>query len=166
MESYHNTIGESDKDKSELIDNDDFLDAWNQYEGKVKSLGSTVLFSEKTIEIAYEDDNPGKTITGNYTADTTEYAQTVIIYDDNGMSDVELLGLNYVDFSDNGNLVLDKYYIYNMGDTKGDEAIAVTLTFGETIPPYGVQYKDVNGVTRKFAVDVSGKDGSVYLWEF
>lgn len=166
MESYHNTIGESDKDKSDLIYNDDFYDIWNHTEAKIKSIGNIVPFSANTLEIAFKEDNPGKKIVANYAADATEYAQTVIIYDNNGMSDVELIGLNYVDITDNGNLVLSMNYIYNMGNTNGDEAIAVTITFGETIPLYGIQYKDSNGVIRKFAIEESGYDGSALVSEF
>lgn len=164
-ESYHNTTGESDKEKSELIDNDDFLLAWCQYEEQITPLSNVTLYSEKTIEIAYAEDNPGKTVSGKYVADITEYAQTVFIYDNNGMSDIELLGLTFLDYTDRG-FDFSINYIYNMGETTGDEGINVTITFGEIVPLFGIQYTDANGVLRKFAIDVSGEDGSVYLWEF
>lgn len=165
MVSYHNTTGENDKEKSEKIDNDEFNLKWHEYEEKITALDFTP-YADKTIEVAFEDDNPGKTVVGRYTVDTTEYAQTVLVYDENGMSDIELLGLDYIDYTDKGNLALNMRYIYNMGETKGDEAIAVTMAFGETIPVCGIQYKDANGVLRKFAFDLSGQDGSVYVWEF
>jgi len=166
MVSYHNTIGESDKEKSKLIDNDDFIMEWNRLEGEVTTLGDTIPYSEKTIEIAYLYDNPDKKISAEYVADDSEYAQSVILYDNNGMYDIELLGLEYVDYTDMGNMVLGTTYIQNLGDTTGDEAVSVKITFGETVPFYGVLYTDANGVRREFAIDISGKDGSVYLWEF
>jgi len=166
MESYHNTIGVWDREKSELIENEEFNAWWEQCEEGAVSLGKVTPLSEKTIEVAFVEDNPDKNIVGRYVTDVTEYAQTVIVYDENGMNDVILYGLKYEGISGVGNLVLDSYPIYEMGNAKGDEAIAVTITFGETIPVYGIKYTDANGITRKFTLDQSGKDGSVYLTEY
>lgn len=40
------------------------------------------------------------------------------------------------------------------------------LEFPGDMPSNGISYVDADGVTRNFAVDMSGMDGSLFLWEF
>ena len=42
----------------------------------------------------------------------------------------------------------------------------VKTVFYGLIPNNGISYVDETGATRTFAVDMSGEDGSLYLWEF
>lgn len=40
------------------------------------------------------------------------------------------------------------------------------MTFSGDIPNYGISYVDEQGTTRNYALEVSGKDGSILLSEF
>ena len=44
--------------------------------------------------------------------------------------------------------------------------LVVTLLFEGDMPSAGISYVDQAGQLHRFAVDMSGKDGELYLWKF
>ncbi len=46
-----------------------------------------------------------------------------------------------------------------------DTPIAVQLIFPGDLPAYGISYEDQHGILRRFAMEVSGEDGSLLLRE-
>jgi len=63
-------------------------------------------------------------------------------------------------------MTFDVEELYTLDRLTADRPLVVSTTFYGLIPNNGISYVDETGTTRFFAVDMSGEDGSLYLWEF
>ena len=52
-----------------------------------------------------------------------------------------------------------------LGSFSAQQKVAVTLRFMGDMPENGLQYTDAQGIEHACAVDISGENGDLYLWE-
>ncbi len=55
--------------------------------------------------------------------------------------------------------------LYHHGDLLPGSGLSVKMSLPETVPFYGISYRDNSGAERIFSVNLSGFDGAVYLTE-
>ena len=97
----------------------------------------------------------------------TESPQTKIILSTNAtVRDFKVLALSNGDVDDDGNMHFDVQELYTLDRLTADRPLVVSTTFYGLIPNNGISYVDETGATRTFAVDMSGEDGSLDVWEF
>lgn len=123
-------------------------------------------FVTATITVHFADD--GMPAAGKYeTCTAVESPQTRIVLSTNAtVRDFKVLALTEADMDDDGEMHFKTEEIYKLDRLTADRPLLVSTTFYGEIPNNGISYVDETGTTRCFAVDMSGEDGSLYLWEF
>lgn len=82
------------------------------------------------------------------------------------VTDFKVLSLTCEDIDENGNISFSVQERYSQPEFTPDCPLIVGMEFFGSIPNNGISYVDTDGVEKRFAVDMSGEDGSLYLWEF
>lgn len=101
-----------------------------------------------------------------YTPDTTELQDMMVFTSDSPVKDFKVLALSIADVDDDGNIRFTVTELYHHGTLSPEKPLAAGITVAGSIPNYGVSYEDDEGNTRRFAIEISGEDGSLYLTEF
>lgn len=92
----------------------------------------------------------------------------ILITSDSWVSNLSIWNLFVEDVADDGTMTCS---VTLAGDdchwdiVTSDTPIAVQLIFPGDLPAYGISYEDQYGVLRRFAIEVSGYDGSLLLRE-
>ena len=96
----------------------------------------------------------------------------ILFTTDSRVTDFTLLDLSVEDFTETGAVIfsatpveLDEERDSLPTVMTPDTPVAVQLTFPGDLPAYGIFYVDAGGDLRRFAIEVSGYDGSVLLEE-
>lgn len=76
-----------------------------------------------------------------------------------------VLYLDVVDVSESGDILFYPYPATPALDSRLEKPLVVELSFAGDLPQYGFQYVDENGNTLRFAIEISGRDGSLVVRE-
>ena len=76
-----------------------------------------------------------------------------------------MLALILEDADEQGTLTFAAQELYVQDVLAPERPLVVNMTFYGAIPNYGISYVDAGGTERRFAVEVSGEDGSLLLLE-
>lgn len=118
---------------------------------------------------------PGMAVSARYLYDDetaaevildTEYADRVLFAARSPISQFTVLELTLESVDDAGTVVLSARPASDnplLERLSPDCPIVIQLSFGETIPTYGIAYVDENGQTRCFALEQSGRDGAILM---
>lgn len=82
------------------------------------------------------------------------------------VTDFKVLSLTCEDIDENGNISFSVQERYSQPELTPESPLVVGMEFFGSIPNNGISYVDTDGVEKRFAVNMSGEDGSLYLWEF
>ena len=96
----------------------------------------------------------------------------ILFTTDSRVTDFTLLDLFAEDFTETGAVIFSATPVELDGERGSlpsvmtpDTPVAVQLIFPGDLPAYGISYVDAGGNLRRFAIEVSGYDGSVLLEE-
>lgn len=81
------------------------------------------------------------------------------------MEHVQVLALTLENVDEDGHMTFSTQALYTLEALTPERPLVVAMTFYGAIPHYGISYVDGNGAVRSFAVEMSGEDGSIVLWE-
>lgn len=130
--------------------------------------GSTSeLPSENTNAVISVDYADGVDSAGydEFNVNASEF-QTLVMFSTNiPVTDFKVLSLTYQDSDEDGNITFDIQTLYTQETLTPERPLVAGLEFIGTIPNNGISYVDQDGTVRTFAVDMSGMDGSLFLWE-
>lgn len=176
---YYNTTGEWDDSSSELLPMsvDEFWQIEEEIEPQIVNLGLIPLergqdYSEayfralSIVNAAWAEDVLDVSNMEMFIADESQPVSKVVFSTGGVVTDFKVLALTLEDVTEDGNIIFSTEVIYSVDELTKENPLLVQLTFYGTVPYYGISYTDANGVTRQFAIDESGEDGSVILWEF
>ena len=176
---YYNTTGEWDVSSSELLPMsvDEFWQIEEEFASEIVNLKLMSLekgqdYSQaysaalSTVNVAWAEDVPNAEDMESFVADETESAGSVVFSTYGSVTDFKILSLTLDEVAEDGTIIFSTEEIYSRESLTKDSPLLVKLPFFGTIPYFGISYTDANGVIRQFAIDESGKDGSVILWEF
>lgn len=76
-----------------------------------------------------------------------------------------VLSLAVVDVSESGDIEYEAYPETSGQKVWIERPLVVELSFAGDLPKYGFQYEDENGDVRRFAIEISGRDGSLLVLE-
>ena len=68
--------------------------------------------------------------------------------------------------TDDGSITFSSGTLCHLDVLSADCALVADLTFHGDLPCYGISYIDANGAFWRFAIEISGYDGSISLSEF
>lgn len=126
---------------------------------------TTEVFTDATVSVREADNMFDGTNADFFTAETGEMQTRIVFSTDAAVRDFKVLALSFDEISEDGNIRFSKKELYSQARLTPDRPLVVTTVFYGDIPNNGVSYVDKDGVTRTFAVDMSGEDGSLYLSE-
>jgi len=171
---WHNTVGEMDVTVSEELDiTYDTFNAMQSSFAEQRTVFPLTAFSE--YENAPDIDDADKAMllavyleeyTGTYDsfiADSEPYATEVVFFTDRTVTDLKVLSLVEEVISDDGDIHFSSSELYHYGTLTPESGLSVKMSLPEIIPFYGISYTDTDGITRILSVNMSGRDGSVYL---
>ena len=95
------------------------------------------------------------------TVSDDEYATWILFIARRPVSDFQVLALEMNEEYD-----FDAQTVYSLGTLTPGTPVRVSLTFYGDIPNNGISFVDGDGTFHRYAVDMSGEDGSLYLWAF
>lgn len=121
--------------------------------------------AETTVHAEYTDgaiaDEHDEYIVGD------EESRTMLLFTaEKTVTDFKVLALTSFDIDENGNTTFSTETVYEQPELTPDRPLLAGLVFLGDIPNNGISYVDENGVEKRYAVDMSGRDGSLFLWEF
>ena len=101
------------------------------------------------------------------TADAGEPAAHLVFKTDREVRSVQVLSLFMTDYDENtGKPVYDVKTVKTLDALTPQMPLIVTTVFYGDLPNNGIAYTDSDGSVHRFAVEMSGEDGSVFLSEF
>jgi len=101
-----------------------------------------------------------------FTAGETESSTRVAFWTAGRAAHFRVLALSCEGVADDGRMLFSTEEVYVQDELTAERPLVVAMTFYGDIPNNGISYVDESGAERMFAVDMSGEDGSVLLWEF
>ncbi len=90
----------------------------------------------------------------------------VTIMADAPVSDVALLALALTDCDEDGNAAFDETVVRAQDALHPDAPLVVRIAFPGDTPSYGLRFTDAYGEVRRFAIGISGMDGTLVLEEY
>ncbi len=94
----------------------------------------------------------------------SEEQAKVVFTSDSPVNEFVILELTFTDCSDEGVMTFNAYPAASPDITPG-KPLVIGFTFAGDIPGYGFQYEDADGNIRRFALEISGEDGSLVVRE-
>lgn len=171
---YHNTEGLWDKENSEIVEGgrDKLMEISDEYNAKIQTLEFELFSTYMSDNHAPVSAEFSDKISHRYTAGENlvisdyDTAVDVFFYATEKVTDVKFLALNAA-VSGDGNLIYDPEVVCTTDQiTEETPAIVSLIAPGDVMPINGIAYVDSSGKERKFALTLSGKDGSLILSEF
>ena len=101
-----------------------------------------------------------------YIIDNSDYAMSIMFTANNPVSDFKIVSLQYEDVKEDGTPVFLTEDVYTYGELTTEQSLLVKLSFPGDMPNYGVSYTDSSGTEKHYALQQSGKDGSLVMFEF
>ena len=146
-----------------------YLSPFSEYEPemKVETDAEMLSMEEPTVAVQWIDDvylEPnGYDV---FTADDNATQRQVVFIAISKVSEFKVLSLSFEGVDENGNVKFATTEIYGQAELKPERQLMVGMSCESSIPCYGFSYVDENSVTRNFAIEVSGVDGSLLISEF
>lgn len=163
---YHNTTGTQEKDKSEEVKMDEkaFFDFMDEYTAKTMAV-DYIPFKEGAEDLKLSEIKKIPEGTDTFEAEPAEQAgvTNVLLESEKTLSDVKVLKLLDVKSTDDEILSFDAQVVYKKEKIDNENPLVIKMSFYDTIPYWGISYKDEKGNPHTYAFNMSGKDSSMYL---
>ena len=179
-EFWYNTSGEWDSSVSEKMDmtSDDFWKLADEKRaegfGSIeltpfamrRSAGETMAENELPVRVQWAEDVDFSEDCDYYDISTSGSQSRIVFTTDSFVNEFAILELSLTDVSESGDMEFEAYpALPRITGLIADSPLAIGLTFAGDIPCYGFQYEDENGDLRRFALEISGEDGSILIRE-
>lgn len=124
-------------------------------------------FVAATVSVRFADGSlPPQGQYDTFDAESGEMQTQIVLSTDAVVRDFKVLALTDGDVGDDGKMHFTVKELTSYDRLTPERPLVVKTVFYGLIPNNGISYVDETGATRTFAVDMSGEDGSLYLWEF
>lgn len=176
---YRNNSGDFDKELSEEISEDEYYQALEKLESRVKtaelktfaeyvpskdsaqSTEPAAVKAEWAAEVEKEYDSLDEYIDEAATKESG--AEPMLVSTDKEISNFKLLKLSLAEFDDDGNVKFTTQTLYKQKELTADCPLKLTVPIYGTIPSYGISYTDTDGSEKVSSINLSGEDGSIQL---
>lgn len=90
----------------------------------------------------------------------------VVFTADSAVTDFRVLSIAMQDYDDSsGKTTFAAEEMYSQSELTPERPLEAGLVFLGDIPNNGISFTGADGVVKYYAVDMSGRDGSLFLWE-
>lgn len=163
---YHNTTGAWDPDTSEEIEtsNDAFWQLEEDLRANVRTIELTPFSAYPLAKLPVRAEWAEETA-GAVVPEGVSDPVWVRFSARSPVADFRLVELTELDIDENGKLTFRPKVCTARAQLLPGETLTAGLAFPGDTPHYGVMFTDADGFVRLFAVDISGRDGSLILWE-
>lgn len=177
---YHNTSGIYDKAVSDVIAENEYEKALNEYYKNSKQIqlfplssavSNTMHAPSVSVQRAERIFDLG-TPYHEFTADNSKQQVKIAFSASINVKDFKVLKLECLNVDENGKPIFSAKEIYMQPALKPHHPFVLGMTFLGSIPQYGISYIDENGRTKQYTINQNSKDdgskgdGSIYLQEF
>ena len=138
------------------------VEAWEGYGHRLNRILQTIALGPLPavrVEEVEEDEDIPSVVIGD-----EDYATCVVFTARRPVKDFQVLELEMSDESDE--ITFTTTTLYTQDELTPDAPLRVSLTFWGDIPNNGIAFTDEDGVSHRYAVEISGESGALYLWEF
>ena len=173
IEYYHNTTGYADISTSEHGVNMSADYFWNYndaYEKRVRRIEVTPfsdfavdVFSSASKEISIYDSTAGYEEYYEFAATDSEYKLDVVIAANSKLTDFKVSKITWNSSDTIFTPVLSDEPLYALDQLTPDKPLKLTIVFMGDLPEYALTFKDKDGVEKCYAIEQSGKDGSILI---
>ena len=94
-----------------------------------------------------------------------EMTVKVVFSTESTVTDFRVLSISMQDYDDSDNFTFAAEELFTLAELTPERPLEAGLQFIGTIPNNGISFVDPDGNTKYYAVDMSGRDGSLFLWE-
>lgn len=101
-----------------------------------------------------------------YTAPDSVPEARIVFIPYKAIKDFKILNIEFIEAREEGEIVFATQEVYKSEPLTPNKPLLANLSFFGTIPNNGISYVDENGTTQYYAVNISGKDGSLILNKF
>ena len=122
--------------------------------------------SPAVITLAWVEDYEGDINALSQFSAVSEPQTGILIYTDKTVTGLQILSLTDPDIHDDGTLGFTEEAVFTLETLSPDAPLYVRTTFYGDMPNLGVRYTDADGTEKTFAIDISGRDGSLYLLDY
>ena len=140
------------------------MEAMEGFGRRLSAILETVFFGP--LPAVRVDDGEDKEDLPSVVVSDDEYSTWVTFTARRPVRDVQVLSLDMTGFDDDAGITFDTETVYKLDELNPDAPIRLSLTFYGDIPNNGISFVDEDGATHRYAVDMSGDTGALYLWEF
>ncbi len=117
-----------------------------------------------TLEVLYLSDLEGDyEETENITLDDGEYSAEIVFIGEN-LKNFKIMKISFTDYEEEIGAIFEEKIVYSRG-IRDNVPLIVEVDFPGDLPSLGVSYINTRGEIVKYAVNISGKDGSISLVE-
>ncbi|MGN0918052.1 MAG: hypothetical protein ACI4NO_02760 [Oxalobacter sp.] len=122
--------------------------------------------SEVQVQMAEGDMASRSSSYDTFIASSSEPRVRMVFSVKKPVRDFKVLALSATDVDANGKVTyaVDERYVQDK--LTPERPLIVETAFFGSMPNNGISYVDGNGTLKRFTVEISGKDGSLFLWEF
>ena len=128
--------------------------------GTAESLPVKAQYLEDVPELGEHD-----TFSQTDGTEVSESAVKVVFSAESTVSDFRLLSIAMQDIDENGIFTFSAEELYSQPELTPERPLEADLVFLGDIPNNGISFTDADGNVKYCAVDMSGMDGSLILWE-
>ena len=128
--------------------------------GTAESLPVKAQYLEDVPELGEHD-----TFSQTDGTEVSESAVKVVFSAESTVSDFRLLSIAMQDIDENGIFTFSAEELYSQPELTPERPLEAGLVFLGDIPNNGISFTDDDGNVKYCAVDMSGMDGSLILWE-
>ena len=89
----------------------------------------------------------------------------VVFTAESTVTDFKLLSISMQDYDDAGNFAFAAEEVYSQPELTPERPLVAGMEFLGDIPNNGISFTDADGKVKYYAVDMSGRDSSLFLWE-
>lgn len=102
-----------------------------------------------------------------FIADESEYQVKVVFTTDTAIKDFKYVELSFNEAPESGKseFTVTKE-LYSLAELSPNRPLVIGMTFEGIIPNRGISFIDENGKTKYYTIQMSGKDGSLFLTAF
>lgn len=133
----------------------------------VPTVGSTVEESAEDLPVKaqYIWEVPELGVHDEYGLNDNALTVEVVFTAESTVTDFKLLSISMQDYDDAGNFAFAAEEVYSQPELTPERPLVAGMEFLGDIPNNGISFTDADGNVKYYAVDMSGRDSSLFLLE-
>ena len=139
---------------------------WQVQSVTVSEPASGDYVQETALGVVWARDLPSGTQYESLALHGTAPQVSIVLLPRRPVQDLQVLRLEFEGVDDAGKLRFKTHTLHSRPSLMPEQPLLLGMNFFESMPQYGIAYREADGTQRQFAIQESGMDGSLELLEF